>query len=124
MSCVTIYGNVDVRIHNSGEQFEILQDFDVHWNSPYTHYAFTIKKGFITDGPSIPHRARFFIPWTGKHLKPSIIHDWCYEDNVPGLTKEEADLMFKDAMQSYGVPWHDRLIMWKMVDWFGDKKWG
>ena len=84
---------------------------------------FTVPRGFVTDLASIP---RFFwrvIPPFGLHSTPSIIHDYLYRRQPDGVSRKEADEVFLDAMQAYGVPKLRRDVMYRTVRMFGGRPW-
>lgn len=64
--------------------------------------AWIAPKGFTTDGASIPRVLWPFIgsPFTGKYRKAAVFHDAAYR--TLGVTKDEADRMFYEAMLESG----------------------
>lgn len=121
---VTYDGDPRLEWDNDAEQWVVAAPFTATWTRPNHVWVITVASGFTTDLASIPHRLRSFIPQVGRHLQASILHDWCYEDNVPGMTRKEADLLFLDGMKASGVAWHDRWLMYLMVRLFGWTVWG
>lgn len=66
--------------------------------------VWTVPAGFITDGASIPTPLWALIgsPFTGKYRIPALFHDAAY--STLGVTKDDADNMFHDAMLEAGCP--------------------
>lgn len=85
--------------------------------------VFTVDAGFITDLASIPRVFRSIIPQVGRHIQPSIVHDFAYESKT-NLTRAEADLLFLDGMKAVGVSWLRRQAMYRAVRAFGWTLWG
>ena len=84
---------------------------------------FIVPRGFVTDLASIP---RFFwrvIPPFGLHSTPAIIHDYLYRQQPDGVSRKEADEVFLDAMQVFGVPKWRRNVMYRTVRTFGGRPW-
>ena len=71
---------------------------------------------------SIPKAFRSLIPQVGRHIQPSIVHDWCYESKT-NLTRAEADLLFLDGMKAVGVSRIKRWAMYRAVRAFGWTLW-
>ena len=82
-----------------------------------------VRKGFTTDLASIPRIFQNIIPKVGKHIQPSIVHDWCFEDKVPGMIRKEADQLFLEGMKEVGVSWWKRNLMWAAVRVGGARLW-
>jgi len=73
----------------------------------------TVPKGFITDGCSCPNiLASLSCPMAGPQAEAAVLHDWLYSrDSGPGLRRDQADKIFKDAMVDNGTkPWKAALI--------------
>ena len=82
---------------------------------------FTIKKGYPTDGASIP-----FIFWSlglhpyqGKTLSCAVFHDIMYESELYSRTCADNNFLF--LMRKNGVSWIKRVAYWLAVRLFG---WG
>jgi hypothetical protein len=60
--------------------------------------------GFVTDGASIPQEFWSLIgsPFTGKYRTAAVLHDAAYR--TLGVTKDDADLMLRDASLELGCP--------------------
>lgn len=82
----------------------------------------TIRKGYKTDGASRPEFGRFLVGRYGdRHRLASIMHDALYDSELVG--KNDADMLFNEAMKKLGVPTVKRLIMYYAVKMFGDDYW-
>ena len=128
---VTYSSDPVVRWSNAKRCWIIVEPFTVTWTKGgkltgnKVLYKFTVEKDFNSDGASIPRRLQGFVSKEGNHFQPSLAHDWCYEDKVPGMTQKEADDCFKDGMESIGgVPWYRRHVMYLAVRAAGRGLWG
>jgi len=109
--------------HAVSRAWELTETFEVVWKGHLSDpVRFSVEAGFITDLASIPRAVRSIIPQIGRHIQPSIVHDWCYESKT-NLTREEADLLFLDGMKSVGVRWFRRQAMYRAVRAFGWTLW-
>jgi hypothetical protein len=80
---------------------------------------YTVPAGFITDFASVPG----FVFWrskSGKHNEASVLHDAMYSGEVEVvphriITRKDADLLFRDAMQASGVGKWSRNVMYAAV---------
>jgi len=104
----------------------LLEDLTATWHRPgHEGRTVTAKAGFIFDGTSIPKRLRSFISAQGKHFRSSVIHDWLYAMIRVGWEKQEdADLFFKDGLETDGMDEHDEWLMYMAVTKWGDEVWG
>ena len=78
--------------------------------------------GFETDLASIPSVATWLVPKDGTHTPAAILHDaLVYEPGKPrtyegtSIDREEADLVFREAMRYLEVPALRRWMMWAAV---------
>lgn len=62
----------------------------------------TVPVGFVTDFASIPRAFWSLLPRDGQYGYAAIIHDYLYWNQ--SVSKSEADLIFKYAMQDFEVP--------------------
>jgi hypothetical protein len=64
-----------------------------------------VPKNFVTDFASVPWAFRRLIdPARGKHVWAAVLHDYLYENHVSsGFSREDADLIFYNAMVHYGT---------------------
>lgn len=83
----------------------------------------TVPEMFLTDGASIPRPLWALIgpPTTGRYRVPAVLHDAAY--SCVGITKEDADRMFYEAMREAGVGFVLARLMWGAVKLFGRPAW-
>lgn len=83
----------------------------------------TVPEMFVTDGASIPRPLWALIgsPFTGRYRLPAVFHDAAY--CCVGLTKEDSDRMFYEAMREAGVGLLMARLMWAAVKVFGRGPW-
>lgn len=117
-----------------GDKFELNAPYRVTWEEDGSKFRIEVPKGYITDLSSIPRLAQSVIPVIGRQNGPSVIHDFIYEPMDPMLTdgkthqligwkKEEADMLFLEAMKAAGVHWLRRNAMWMAVRFGGYWAW-
>lgn len=82
-----------------------------------------IKRGFLTDGGSIPQFAWSIVghPLQGKSVVGFVGHDGLYASEL--LTRAEADAILLELLARQGVSWLKRQIFWACVKAFGWKVW-
>ena len=71
----------------------------------------TIKKGFLSDGASIPKLARRFVgdPFDKEYIVAAVVHDWLYRFGIDSLlSRSQADLVFRDLL------WNTKVPVWKV----------
>jgi hypothetical protein len=83
----------------------------------------TVPEMFVTDGASIPRPLWALIgsPFNGRYRVPAVLHDAAY--CWVGITKQDADRMFYEAMREAGVGWLKAGLMWAAVKAFGQGPW-
>jgi hypothetical protein len=96
------------------------------WESPFLACGMrvVIRKGFVTDGASIPRIAWTLIgsPMEVPLLGPALCHDALYcAELVPDHAT--ADDMFLEFMKLAGIGWAKRRIVWAAVRCFGGFVW-
>ncbi len=79
---------------------------------------FQIPAGQTTDFASVPRIFVWFLPRYGRYTKAAILHDFLWEEKVPkGMSRIDADGLFRQAMRELNVPFLRRWIMWTAVRW-------
>ncbi len=73
-----------------------------------------IPEGFETDFASIPRILWPLFPPDGPWLEASIVHDYCYREQVP-FSRFFADALFRELMARYGVPRWRRVLFYYAV---------
>lgn len=76
-----------------------------------------VPKGFITDFASIPRGLWNIYPPTGGYGHAAVIHDYLYRET--DWEREKCDKIFLEAMESSGVNWINRHIIYRTVRLFG-----
>lgn len=105
---------VDAGLRGSSRLLMLLNDF--RYSSSYG--TITVPKGFITDGASIPQVFWSVLSPFDNYFGAAVIHDYLYTYNI-GFNREQADLIFKEAMFNLGVPWYTREVIFRAVRIFG-----
>lgn len=79
---------------------------------------FQVPVGQETDFASVPRLFVWFLPRYGRYTKAAILHDYLWNVEVPkGLSRLDADGVFRQAMRELEVPFLRRWIMWAAVRW-------
>ena len=81
----------------------------------------TVPKGYITDFASVPKILRLVAKNHELFNKASILHDFLYETQE--YSKEEADIIYKDAMEVFGVTEGRANLYYLVVKFFGHSSW-
>jgi hypothetical protein len=80
--------------------------------------SFQIPVGQYTDFASVPRVFVWFLPRYGRYTKAAILHDYLWQVEVPkGMSRIDADGLFRQAMRELEVPFLRRWIMWAAVRW-------
>jgi len=79
--------------------------------------AVYVPAGFETDFASIPRPLWNILPPTGAYGKAAVVHDWCYRKS--GISRELADKILLEAMETLGVSWLTRHLIYRAVRVFG-----
>jgi hypothetical protein len=92
--------------------------------------TFTIQRGFITDGASIPRILWVQMGATDPEIfYPALAHDWIYSLHgiLPGrtVTRDQADNMLRELMLSLGCPqWRADAVYRAVHLWGPSSQWG
>jgi Protein of unknown function (DUF1353) len=79
---------------------------------------FQVPIGQETDFASVPRIFVWFLPRYGRYTKAAILHDYLWNVQVPkGMSRLDADGLFRQAMRELEVPFLRRWIMWAAVRW-------
>ena len=81
----------------------------------------TVPAGFETDFASIPRGLWNILPKHGRQDKAAVLHDYLYVHN--GVTRAEADALFREAMEAEGVGRVARNAMYLGVRIGGGRTW-
>lgn len=87
--------------------------------------AFTVSQGTKWDGASIPKSlwAIYGHPFDHIHEAASLFHDSAYAGMFEGVTKEEADDIYRWFIRSKGQSWLKSWKEWWAVHTFGKSHW-
>lgn len=88
---------------------------DLRYYSDELGREIVVPKGFVTDFASVPRMP--FIYWAagGTAEAPAVLHDWLYRTGAESVTREQADAVFYEAINSREYYW--KLRAWSM--WLG-----
>ncbi len=101
-------------------KWKLLEDFT--FIDPETGKSYTVPKGFITDGASIPRILWPFLSPTGPYFESAVIHDWVYAVALFGIDeagRKEADDLFLSVMMFQDIRKLRRKAMHRAV-----RRWG
>ncbi len=112
-------------MHNTTK---LICEFDKHtdnmivyadWIVQYYNIIFTIPKGFVTDGASIPKCVWWLVgsPFTGKYRMSCILHDWLYTNHM--YDRSVSDVIWIEALKEDNVGVIKRWALYIMVRIFG-----
>jgi len=101
------------------EEFKYYDDKVIGNTNGY--YWIEVEPKFMTDFTSVPPIFRSLVSKWGKHGNATVLHDYLYWTQQ--CTRQEADKIFKDAMEVFGVhPWR-KMLIYLAVSWFGCFAW-
>lgn len=83
----------------------------------------SVRPGFLFDGASIPRHFQDIIPPWGLYSGAALCHDALYTSHPEGVTREDADRVFRELMIRDGVPEFQARMMWFAVREFGQAAW-
>ena len=79
---------------------------------------FTVPVGFRTDLASVPRALVWLLPRYGRYTRAAILHDFLWQKGADvGVSRPDADGIFRRAMRELGVPFLRRWMMWAAVRW-------
>lgn len=80
----------------------------------------TVPAGFTTDLASVPRLPLVYVTMGGRFNAPAVVHDFLYH-NHNMCSREQADGVLREAMQTEGHNWFRRSLVWAGVRLFGWK---
>ena len=100
----------DVKKMTVGKDFSFEDSRGILW---------TVHKGDVTDGASIPNQLKLFIggSYQTPYLKAAILHDVYCQNKTHSW--QDTDRMFYEAMRTNGVGRTKATLMWLAVYTFG-----
>jgi hypothetical protein len=77
---------------------------------------FVVEIGFHTDFASVPRIFTWLLPTYGRYTRPAILHDkLCDLARAGGISRADADGLFRRSMRELGVAFLRRWLMWAGV---------
>lgn len=104
-------------IYLDGRNWKVLVGF--RFLSSELNREILIPPGFETDFASVP---RFFwrlFPPTGRYGKAAVVHDYLYRTPTFPVSKAQADLVFREGMETLGVDAFTVTVLYNAVRFFG-----
>lgn len=127
---LTPLGSHEAQHHQAPDQPTVQAFSDgKHWmlRQPLNYYILASKngiqvpEGFVTDFASVPRELHSFVRSTGAYTAAAVVHDFLYWAQV--CTRDQADRLFRLAMEESGVePWW-RQIFYAAVRVMGNGAW-
>jgi len=76
---------------------------------------YDVKKGFITDGLSIPFGFRWLFPPLGRAFGAGVLHDWNLQQKLGWRT---SNIKFEVDLYRFGLPqWRINGMVWGVNQW-------
>jgi hypothetical protein len=103
-----------IRFKKNSRHAVLVEDYTIKVNDA----IFTLKKGFDTDGASIPRFLWWFCnPWDSQVICGALVHDAGYWSK--SISRETADAVFYAIMKEYGASFPKRFTIYLAVRCFG-----
>ena|SRR5665213_364238 len=103
------------------KRVKLMKDFHVSFSRGQELYVYTVPKGFITDGASIPDIfwgfPFYFTPFQGLTLPGAVVHDHYYTNKIP--PKSFADWTFYNLLKKYKAGKIKSMLYYIAVSHFG-----
>lgn len=99
----------------------LTRDWKFKYDGDYGCFEIVIKKGFITDGGSVPNVFSALIRQWGINTPAFLVHDALYAGEI--VDREKADWIMLEIMQACGENWFNRNVAWRSVRRFGGIVW-
>jgi hypothetical protein len=98
-------------------------DGELTWkaNLGQQHPQVVVPKGFVSDLASVPQLFWSVLPKTGRYAYAAVVHDFLYWEQ--SLPREEADRIFKIALEDSGVSRTVKIALYEAVNWAGGAAW-
>ncbi len=108
-----------------GKNWILLEEFkyydDKVKGNANEYYWVEVEPKFMTDFASVPPIFRSLVSKWGKHGNATVLHDYLYWTQQ--CTRKEADKIFKEAMEVFGVHPLRKMLIYLAVSWFGCFAW-
>lgn len=102
---------LDTRYMHDTKNWMILREFDFYIGGLHTDRHVIVPNGFRSDGASVPQPFWNIIPPWGEYGQAAVLHDWLCEYRTiivrgqpQSISREEADFIFREAMEVLNVP--------------------
>jgi hypothetical protein len=123
------FQNLPLKVESfDGRNFDIVSNL-YFTSSDGTKYC--VPCGAKTDGASTPRAGWSLIPPFGKYWPAAVLHDSAYQNTLliwncanwvkANLTKDQCDLLLKEAMQTLGVNELELELIYKAVVYGGER---
>lgn len=76
------------------------------------YQSFEIPATAETDFASVPIVFQWLVPRSGRYTKAAVLHDFLWRTPVDGVSRGDADGIFRRCMRELGVPLLRRWLMW------------
>ncbi|MGH2829257.1 MAG: DUF1353 domain-containing protein [Actinomycetota bacterium] len=80
-----------------------------------TRECFEVPIDAETDFASIPKPFQWLIPRSGRFTKAAVLHDFLWRTPIGGVSRGDADGIFRRCLFELGVPFLRRWLMWAGV---------
>ena len=75
----------------------------------------TVPDGFVYDLASYGRVSRGIFDRLAQSMRPATVHDYLYEHQPPGVSRGDADRIYRDALALEGAGWLSRWVQWSGV---------
>lgn len=95
------------------------------WQIRVGRVSMTIPAGFVTDGASVPKFLWRLCghPMEAPRIYAAIVHDWLYSGAVAGMTRSQADGIYRDIMIGCGCGRKRSHVEWLALRLCGRSHW-
>lgn len=95
------------------------------WTFYYGVFVFYIEAGFETDGASIPRLLWrvWGTPLQAPRIYAAMVHDAMYRGYIKGVTRNEADIIYRDIQIELGISRWKAYTEYAMLRLFGSPNW-
>lgn len=104
-----------------GVNWVLVEDWTVHVKAKDYEFYLTVRKGFVTDGGSIPQIVQNIFKAMGVYLLAYLIHDAMYGGEL--VARILADNILFDVLEFQGMTWIGREEVYSAVRFGGGFVW-
>lgn len=101
----------------SEDDWRVIGPFRVMVRRATEDFNITVPNGFITDFASAPRLPMAYLVAGGVAERSAVLHDYLYTSGL--VARDEADAIFRSAMQADKVSGWRRWLIWSAVRMFG-----